>query len=32
MIDKLVRGITPDLFLLQNDKNLKLFDKDTCQK
>ena len=23
---------TPDLFLLQNDKNHKLFDKYTCQK
>ena len=22
----------PDRFLLQNDKNLKLFDKNTCQK
>ncbi|WP_226959857.1 hypothetical protein [Streptococcus pneumoniae] len=26
------QGITPDLFLLQNDKNPKLFDKYACQK
>ena len=33
MIDKLVRILfTPDLFLLQNDKNHKLFDKYDCQK
>ena len=32
MIDKLVRNLTPDLFLLQNDKNYKLFDKYACQK
>ena len=25
-------GLIPDLFLLQNDKNLKLFDKYACQK
>ena len=29
---KIGQDFTPDLFLLQNDKNHKLFDKYACQK
>ena len=32
MTDKPGQDLIPDRFLLQNDKNLKLFDKDACQK
>ena len=32
MVFKTGQDLTPDLFLLQNDKNHKLFDKYTCQK
>ena len=32
MVFKTGQEPTPDLFLLQNDKNHKLFDKYACQK
>ncbi len=32
MVFKTGQDLTPDLFLLQNDKNPKLFDKYDCQK